>query len=436
MPLDARAFVRAKRDGQTHDPEVLREFIAACVKREVPDYQASAWLMAAFLRGLDARETDALTQAFLHSGRVFDWSRLGVAADKHSTGGVGDKVSLVLAPIVAACGVPVPMVSGRGLGHTGGTLDKLESIPGFRTQMEPAAMAAQMQKLGVIMVGQGPDLAPADGHFYALRDVTATVEFEPFIVSSIVSKKIAEGARALVYDVKCGNGAFMKIRETARSLAARLVGTTRAMGAAATACVTDMSWPIGRAVGNALEVGESWRVLRGDDVPGTRALTLALAAEMVRLAQGAGSTDAALARVTRTLAGGQAAEKFLALVHAQGGDTRALEGGQPFQPAPAVMELRAPRAGHLAACDCFALGEAVVAMGGGRRAKEDAVDPRVGLVMLRERGARLAAGEVFAALHLAATDAAMAARVTACFTLADAAPAALPADLVLERVTA
>ena len=196
MPLDARAFVRAKRDGQTHDPEVLREFIAACARREVPDYQASAWLMAAFLRGLDARETDALTQAFLHSGRVFDWSRLGVAADKHSTGGVGDKVSLVLAPLVAACGVPVPMVSGRGLGHTGGTLDKLESIPGFRTQMEPASMAAQMQKLGVIMVGQGPDLAPADGYFYALRDVTATVEFEPFIVSSIVSKKIAEGARA------------------------------------------------------------------------------------------------------------------------------------------------------------------------------------------------------------------------------------------------
>ena len=323
MPLDARAFIRHKRDGGVHEPEVLRDFILACARREVPDYQASAWLMAAFLRGLDAGETDALTQAFLHSGRVFDWSRLGVAADKHSTGGVGDKVSLVLAPLVAACGVPVPMVSGRGLGHTGGTLDKLESIPGFRTQMEPAAMAAQMQKLGVIMVGQGPDLAPADGHFYALRDVTATVEFEPFIVSSIVSKKIAEGARALVYDVKCGNGAFMKIRETARSLAARLVGTTRAMGAAATACVTDMSWPIGRAVGNALEVGESWRVLRGDDVPGTRALTLALAA-----------------------------------------------------------------------------------------------------------------GEVFAALHLAATDAAMAARVTACFTLADAAPAALPADLVLERVTA
>jgi pyrimidine-nucleoside phosphorylase len=441
--LDARAFIREKRDGQAHDPATLREFVAACARREVPDYQASAWLMAAFLRGLDATETDALTQAFLHSGRVFDWSRLGVAADKHSTGGVGDKISLVLAPLVAACGVPVPMVSGRGLGHTGGTLDKLESITGFRTRMEPAAMAAQMQALGVIMVGQGPDLAPADGHFYALRDVTSTVEFEPFIVSSIVSKKIAEGARAIVYDVKCGNGAFMKTREAARSLATRLVATTRALGAASTACVTDMSWPIGHAVGNALEVVEAWRVLRGDRVPGTRALTLALAAEMVRLAGAAdaalaGATPAdvaALAKVTKALDGGQATEKFLALVHAQGGDSRALEHGEPFHAAPAVVELRAPRAGHLAGCDCFGVGEAVVAMGGGRRAKEDAVDPRVGLVLTRERGARLAAGDVFATLHLAAPDAAMAARVTACFTFADEPPPPLPADLVLERVT-
>jgi pyrimidine-nucleoside phosphorylase len=436
LALDARAFIRAKRDGLAHDPVAIRDFILGCARREIPDYQASAWLMAAFLRGLDDAETRALTLAFLHSGRVFGWSGLGVAADKHSTGGVGDKISLVLAPLVAACGVPVPMVSGRGLGHTGGTLDKLESIPGFRTQMEPAAMEAQMQTLGVIMVGQGPDLAPADGLFYSLRDVTATVEFEPFIVSSIVSKKLAEGARAIVYDVKCGNGAFMKTREAARSLAARLVATTRAMSASATACVTDMSWPIGHAVGNALEVVESWRVLRGDPVPGTRALTIALAAEMVRLAGGAPGTDAALARVTRTLEGGKAAEKFLALVRAQGGDTRALERGEAFRPAPAVIELRAPRAGHLAGCDCYGVGEAVVAMGGGRRAKEDDVDPRVGLVLTRERGAKLAAGEGFATLHLAVRDEAMAARVTACFTFADAPPAALPADLVLERVPA
>jgi pyrimidine-nucleoside phosphorylase len=431
---DARAFIREKRDGRAHDPENLKAFVLACARGEVPDYQASAWLMAAFLRGLDAAETDALTKAYLHSGRAFDWSKLGVAADKHSTGGVGDKISLVLAPLVAACGVPVPMVSGRGLGHTGGTLDKLESIPGFRTRLEPAQMARQMQELGVVMVGQGPDLAPADGHFYALRDVTATVEFEPFIVASIVSKKIAEGAKAIVYDVKCGNGAFMKTREAARSLATRLVATSRSLGASTSAMITDMSWPIGRAIGNALEVREAWRVLRGDRVPGTRELTLALAAEMLRLAGAAPDTAAAMARVTRVLDDGKAAERFLALAHAQGGDTRALEHGEPFHPAPVVVELRAPRAGFLAACDCFALGELVVGLGGGRRAKEDAVDPRVGLVMSRERGARLADGEAFAELHLAREDAGAMARAARCFELADVAPAPRAEDLVLERV--
>ena len=238
--MDAREFLRHKRDGGAHPAADVREFIAAYLRREVPDYQVSAWLMAAFLRGLDGAETDALTYAMLHSGRVFDFSRLGVAADKHSTGGVGDKMSLVLAPIVAACGVPVPMVSGRGLGHTGGTLDKLESIPGFRTTLSVEAMARQLESLGILMIGQGPDLAPADGLLYALRDVTATVEFEPFIVSSIVSKKIAEGARAIVYDVKCGSGAFMKTRESARSLAKRLVTTSRALGAHASAFITDM----------------------------------------------------------------------------------------------------------------------------------------------------------------------------------------------------
>jgi pyrimidine-nucleoside phosphorylase len=433
---DPREFIRAKRDGRAHDLRGLEAFVLACARGEVPDYQASAWLMAAFLRGLDAEETDALTQAYLHSGRVFDWSGLGVAADKHSTGGVGDKISLVLAPLVAACGVPVPMVSGRGLGHTGGTLDKLESIPGFRTRLEPARMLRQMQELGVVMVGQGPDLAPADGHFYALRDVTATVEFEPFIVASIVSKKVAEGARAIVYDVKCGNGAFMKTPAQARSLAKRLVATTQALGAAASACITDMSWPIGSAVGNALEVVEAWRVLRGDRVPGTRALALVLAAEMLRLAGAAPDEAAAMARATKALDDGRAAEKFLALAAAQGGDTRALEHGEPFHRAPVVVELKAPRAGWLAGCDAFALGELVVAMGGGRRAKDDAVDPRVGLVMLRERGAKLVNGEAFAKLHLAAADAGFAARAAACFTVADASPGPGADDLVLERTGA
>ncbi|MEQ1834575.1 MAG: thymidine phosphorylase [Candidatus Eisenbacteria bacterium] len=435
MALDPREFLRAKRDGHAHDPEALRTFIAACASGEIPRYQASAWLMAAFLKGLDAAETDALTQAFLHSGRVFDWQRIGVAADKHSTGGVGDKISLILAPLVAACGVPVPMVSGRGLGHTGGTLDKLESIPGFRTRLEPAEMAAQLQRLNVFMVGQGPDLAPADGLFYSLRDVTSTVEFEPFIVSSIVSKKIAEGARALVYDVKVGNGAFMKTRESARSLATRLVRTTQAMGAAASACITDMSWPIGAAVGNALEVVESWEVLTGDKLAGTRPLTLALAAEMVRLAGAARTSEEALELVTRNLDDGSAADRFLTMVRAQGGDPSLLEERKPLHASPVTIDLGAPRDGYLAACDCFALGELVVAMGGGRLQADDAVDPRVGLLMLRGRGSRVKQGEAFARLHLASDEPGLMQRALACFTIADAAPATLPEDLVLERVT-
>ena len=435
VTIDAREFLRIKRDGGTHEPAALQAFIAACVAKQVPDYQASAWLMAAFLRGLDPRETDALTQAFLQSGKTFDWSKLGVAADKHSTGGVGDKVSLVLAPLVAACGVPVPMVSGRGLGHTGGTLDKLESIPGFQTQLGSARMAEQMRKLGVVMVGQGPDLAPADGYFYALRDVTSTVEFEPFIVSSIVSKKIAEGARAIVYDVKCGNGAFMKTPAQARSLGARLVATSRALGAQATAFLTDMSWPIGFAVGNALEMMEAWNVLRGQPVPGTRELTLALAAEMVRLAGAAKNGDEALVLVTRALDEGKATERFLAMMHAQDGDTRALEHGEPFHVAPHIVDLRAPHAGYLASCDCFALGEAIVAMGGGRLAKADEVDPRVGLVMLRDRGTQVVKGEPFAKLHLAKSDSGLVTRVAGCFGIAEEPPVPLPADLVLERIT-
>ena len=436
MALDPRAFIREKRDGGTHDPERLQAFIAACAKREIPDYQASAWLMAAFLRGLDATETDALTRAYMHSGRIFDWTRLGVAADKHSTGGVGDKISLVLAPVVAACGVPVPMVSGRGLGHTGGTLDKLESIPGFDVHLDTAAMKHQMERLGFMMVGQGPDLAPADGLFYSLRDVISTVEYEPFIVASIVSKKIAEGSRAIVYDVKSGNGAFMKKPEQARSLAERLVAVTRGMGAAASALITDMSWPIGVAVGNALEMDESWDVLRGRTpvVPGTRELTLTLATEMVHLAGAAPDAATARERVTRALDDGSAAERFLAMVRAQGGATRAFESDTPLAPAPVTTDLVAPRDGFLSACDCFALGEWLVAAGGGRLRKEDAIDPRVGLTMRQARGARLSKGQPFATLHLAQGDDALVARAQACFGIGDSPPATRPDDLVLERL--
>ena len=416
--LDAKDFIRAKRDGRAHDPQAIADFIAAYVRREIPDYQASAWLMAAFLNGLSPEETDALTRAMIGSGRTFDWSHLDrPTADKHSTGGIGDKISLVLAPLVAACGVAVPMVSGRGLGHTGGTLDKLESIPGFRTTLGPDEMRAQLEKIGVFMVGQGPDLAPADGLLYALRDVTSTVEFEPFIVSSIVSKKIAEGAKAIVYDVKCGSGAFMKTMEQARSLAKRLVETTRAMGAKSSAFITDMNWPIGYAVGNALEVMEAWDVLNGKKVPGTRELSLALGAEMLRLAGAAKTEEEAKARVEKALDGGAALEKFKELVRAQGGDLAPLERGE-LHPAPVVMDVLAEKDGYLAACDGFALGELIVAMGGGRKKKEDMIDPRVGVVLEWPRGGWVERRQTAAKLHLASADSALPWRVTSCLQLA------------------
>jgi pyrimidine-nucleoside phosphorylase len=428
---DARAFLRAKRDARAHAPDELRDFIGAYAAGTVPDYQVSAWLMAAFLNGLDEAETAALTQALIGSGRVFDWSALGrPSADKHSTGGVGDKISLVLAPLVASCGVLVPMVSGRGLGHTGGTLDKLESIPGFSTRLSSEAMRAQLDRIGVVMVGQGPDLAPADGKLYALRDVTATVERDYFIVPSIVSKKVAAGAGAVVYDVKCGNGAFMTTRADAAGLARRLVATTRSLGRKAVARVTDMSQPLGAACGNALEVRESVEVLRGGGPTDVRALTIELSATMLALAGAEPGMEAARARATRALGDGAAWTKFLELVRAQGGDARQVEAG--LARAPVVLEAKSGRAGVLAAIDTRGLGDCVVAIGGGRRAKDDAVDPRVGLIVRRRLGDRVAAGEGLAEVHLAAADPGAVQRVAACFTIADAGGPA-PA-LILERV--
>ncbi|HEY6867931.1 MAG TPA: thymidine phosphorylase [Candidatus Eisenbacteria bacterium] len=429
--LDTRAFLRAKRDGASHARVELREFIAAFAAGAVPDYQASAWLMAAYLNGLDEGETSVLTEALIASGRTFDWSGLGrPSADKHSTGGVGDKISLALAPLVAACGVLVPMVSGRGLGHTGGTLDKLESIPGFSTRLSAEAMRAQLERIGVVMVGQGPDLAPADGKLYALRDVTSTVERDYFIVPSIVSKKVAEGAGALVYDVKCGSGAFMSTREDASRLARRLVATTRALGPRAAALVTDMSQPLGAACGNALEVREAVDVLKGGGPDDVRALMLELAAAMLALAGAEASPEAGRARAERALASGEAWDRFRALVEAQGGDVARAENGMPR--APVVLEARAARAGVVAAVDTRGLGELVVAMGGGRRAKEDVIDPRVGLVVRARLAQRVAGGDVLAEVHAASADPGALRRAEACFASADAGPA--PPPLVIERV--
>ena len=430
---DARDLIRAKRDGRSHGAGQIEDFIARYMQGEVPDYQVSAWLMAAFLNKLNEDETRDLTLALLRSGRHFDWASLGrPSADKHSTGGVGDKISLPLAPLVAACGVMVPMVSGRGLGHTGGTLDKLESMPGFQTTLAPDELRGQLDKIGLFMVGQGPDLAPADGRLYALRDVTSTVEYEPFIVSSIVSKKIAEGAGALVYDVKCGDGAFMREPERARGLARRLVAATRALGAKASAFVTDMNQPLGQAVGNALEVRESIDILRGQGPADVRELTLVLAARMLSLA-GLGPTDSeARALAERALDSGAAWQKFLELVAAQHGDVSAIDRPEPrLARAPHVEIVAARQTGTLTAVRNFQLGETIVRMGGGRLAKEDTIDPAVGALVLRRIGDSVAAGEPLAELHLAKPDALIAERIRECFVIADA-PVAAPALVVDE----
>ena len=400
--MDARAFIRAKRDAQAHPARDLQDFIAACVGGQVPDYQLAAWLMAAFLRGLDGDETAALTEALANSGRRLDWSGLGrPSADKHSTGGVGDKVSLVLAPLVAACGVLVPMVAGRGLGHTGGTIDKLEAIPGYRTRLSPEEMHQQLDRLGVVIVGQGPELAPADGMLYAMRDVTSTVEFEPFIVSSIVSKKVAEGAQALIYDVKCGNGAFMRTREAARHLAQRLVETTRGMGRASSALLTDMNQPLGAAVGNALEVHEAVDLLHGRGPAEVRDLTLDLGARMLVACRAETASDRARARLQTQLDSGAAWRTFVNLVEAQGGDALALERLDGLGAAPIVRRVKAAKRGFVSAIDTFGLGELAVAIGAGRRSKEGAIDPRVGFMVHVKIGDAVEAGAPLAELHLA-----------------------------------
>ena len=425
--MDARAFIREKRDHRAHQPEALRAFVAACVAGEVADYQLSAWLMAAFLNGLDERETQALTEALVASGRRFDWSALGKpSADKHSTGGVGDKVSLVLAPLVAACGVLVPMVAGRGLGHTGGTIDKLEAIPGFRSRLSPQEMERQLDKIGVVIVGQGPELAPGDGLFYAMRDVTSTVEFQPFITSSIVSKKVAEGAQALVYDVKCGNGAFMRNLDDARRLAERLVQSTRSMGLASSALLTDMNQPLGIAVGNALEVREAVELLQGKGPAEVRDLTLDLGARMLLACRAESALHAARARLTNALDSGAAWKTFVAMVEAQDGDARSFERKDGLPQAAWTGDVPAPRSGVISSIDTYGLGELAVSIGAGRRSKEQEIDPSVGYLFLVHVGDVIQAGAPLAVLHLAREDRDVAARLAACVHIDERPASPLP----------
>jgi pyrimidine-nucleoside phosphorylase len=393
-------IIRKKRDCQALTTEEIEAFVTGATKRTWPEYQISALLMAIVLRGMDAEETATLTGAMVRSGERLDWSDLpGVKVDKHSTGGVGDKTSLILAPLAAACGVVVPMMSGRGLGHTGGTLDKLESIPGFRVGLSLPEFRAALRKTGCALVGQTAEIAPADKVLYALRDVTGTVESIPLISASIMSKKIAEGINALVLDVKCGSGAFMKTRADARRLAESLVSIGTAQGVRTEALLTAMDRPLGRAVGNALEIIECFEVLKGRGPEDITDLSVLLAAKMLELGGKAPTLMEAEKQVREALASGRGLEKFREVIQQQGGDPRVVDDYSLMPAAPQREVVRAHRAGYVHGFEAERVGRATVVLGAGRDRVEDRVDPAAGAVVLVNRGAQVKAGEAVLELH-------------------------------------
>ena len=385
------SFIEHKRDGGELAPEDIAEFISGYAKGDIPDYQASAFAMAVFFKGMSAAETGALTRAMRDSGRVCRWpAGSPQKVDKHSTGGIGDKVSLVLAPLLACAGVWVPMISGRGLGITGGTLDKLESIPGFRVGIGEEEAVAQLSRIGVVMMGQTADLCPADKKLYALRDVTATVPSIPLIVASIMSKKLAESLDRLVLDVKFGSGAFMKSRADAEVLANAMVEVGRECGVDTIAMLNPMDEPLGRTAGNALEVWESVEALQGRGPTDLVALTLDLAEKVAPVSR---------SRLENWLTDGTAWRKWCELVEAQGGRPADTERILEIHRAPIIHEVRAERAGTLARMDAELIGRACVALGAGRAKSSDAVDFAVGCAGIVKTGTRVGTGEPLLAIH-------------------------------------
>jgi pyrimidine-nucleoside phosphorylase len=395
--MHAAELIQRKRDGGALDAGQLHELILGYARGEVPDYQLAAFCMAVYFRGLNGEETFALTEAMIASGETLD---LGAAlgrrvVDKHSTGGVGDKTSIAVGPIVAACGVPFGKMSGRGLGHTGGTLDKLEAIPGFRVELTVDEFVAQVRDVGLAIVGQTGDLVPADKKLYALRDVTATVENVSLIAASIMSKKIAGGADAIVLDVKVGDGAFMKTLTDARVLADAMVALGERAGRRVVCLLTDMEQPLGYAVGNALEIREAVATLRGEGPPDFTELVLRATAELLALSDLGVDAAEGRRRAEAAVADGSALAAYERWIEAQGGDPD--EGALPE--APVVAHVEAPRAGHVTRVGAIDIGRAALHLGAGRRTKEDAIDHAVGVVCRRKRGDAVAAGEVLAEIH-------------------------------------
>lgn len=394
-------IIARKRDGHTLSESEISHFVQAYARDELPDYQAAAFLMAVFLRGMDGAETTALTLAMAASGAQLDWSDLlPYAVDKHSSGGLGDTTTLVVLPLVAACGVPVVKMSGRGLGHSGGTLDKIEAVAGFRHQLSEAEMRTQVEDIGLALAGQSAALAPADGKFYALRDVTATVNSIPLIAASIMSKKLAGGAQGIVLDVKVGSGAFTAEYAEARRLAQEMVTVGRAAGRDMIALIADMNQPLGRAVGNALEVAEACRTLCHNPPTRLREHCLIVAGAMLQLAHaGTSRPQEARSELEARLADGSAFAKFQQMVAAQGGDPRQLEDMHRLPQPRLQEEISAQRSGYLNAIDATVLGRACTALGAGRLRKEDEIDPAVGLVMRAELGDALERGAPLLTLY-------------------------------------
>jgi pyrimidine-nucleoside phosphorylase len=396
-------IVQKKRDGGELSGEEIEFFVRGYTAGTVPDYQASALAMAVFFRGMSPPEIVALTRSMMRTGEVLDLGFLpGPKADKHSTGGVGDKTSLILAPLAAACGVYVPMISGRGLGHTGGTLDKLESIPGFDVRLSLARFRQVLEQCGLGLIGQTPEIAPADRKLYALRDVTATVESLPLISASIMSKKLAEGIDALVLDVKTGDGAFLRSREESKALARTMLDIGKGMGKRMAALVTDMDQPLGRSVGNALEVAECVETLKGRGPRDLESLSVELAAWMVHLAGKAGALDSARAKVRQALASGEGLERLRRVIELQGGDPRVCDDATLLPQAPETFALRSDRDGRVGRLSSRAIGQAGMLLGGGRETMASVIDPSVGFVFHRKVGDPVAVGETLVTVHVGA----------------------------------
>ena len=395
--MNAVNLIRKKREGKTLKEEEIDFLISGFTKNKIPDYQFSAFLMAAYLRGMNSKETSYLTNSMLHSGKVLNLSSIpGIKIDKHSTGGVGDKTSLIIAPIAAAAGVRVPMISGRGLGHTGGTLDKLESIPGFKTNLSINKYKNVLKKYGAVLIGQTEDIAPADKMIYALRDVTATIESIPLIVASIMSKKLAEGIDGLVLDVKTGNGAFMQKEKDAVALANSLISIAKAFSKKVIVFITDMNQPLGNYIGNWLEVYESILVLKGERKKDLYELCIKLAGAMIYLGEKAKTQQEGERIAEEKINDGSAFKKFLEIVAAQGGDTSYIEDPANYQKPKFKKKVRSTVGGYLRSINTLELGLAAVELGSGRMKKDDKINSKAGIIFNHKIGDEIKGGDVIA----------------------------------------